>query len=73
MNNHTMDIPKFVKNAINLTLVQNLEISSVIECERTQEFLCNRFGIFSDWNRVMVFGTILEFRWNVQKWAIAKI
>ena len=71
MNNHTKDIPKFVSTAINKTLVKDLEISSAIDCEKTQKFLSERFGIFSDSNRVMVNGTILEFRWNVEKWAIA--
>lgn len=71
MNNHTLDIPKYVVSAINKTLIQNLEISSVIDCDKTQEFLSNRFGIFSDSNRIMVFGTILEYKWNVEKWAIA--
>ncbi len=71
MNNHTTDIPKFVSEAINKTLAGNLEISSVISCEKTQDFLSKRFGIFVDANRLMVNGTILEFRWNVEKWAIA--
>lgn len=71
MNNHTLDIPMYVVSAINKTLVKDLEISSVIDCDKTQEFLSNRFGIFSDSNRIMVFGTILEYKWNVEKWAIA--